>query len=903
MSSNKLSTNEKDTDKNPAAMTSPENESTFRGFFESSHDAMVLISGNVIIDCNAGALEMMACDSRQWLLHKHISEISPVRQPDGSLSTEKASSIFSRALHSGNAMFEWLHKKQNGDLLYVEISLTLIPSRGETVFLAIWRDVSDRKKTEEALRESEETARMLINATDEAVLLVDKKGGIISANARFVMNHGSDIRSLINKNIHDLFSEEMAKKIRRMINEVLRERRTIRHEEEENASWFEMKLYPISEEMDNIAKAAIFIKDITSERRYEEALRESEKKYRQIVDTANEGILVANEDFRITLVNRQIIKMTGYSEEEMIGKSLSEFIHKADREEYDTRIHRRIQGKSQQYELRLRKNDGSLLWVIVSASPVFDTKNRFRGSITLFTDITERKKIEEDIRESEERYRTAIEHSNDGVAILEGDSFIYVNQKFVDMFGYDSTNEIMELKQSMTVHPDEAQFVSEINRGRQMGKDVPQRYEFRGLRKDGSSIHLEVSATKTQYRGNTVTLAYLRDVTSRRLMENELLNSKKLESIGILAGGIAHDFNNLLMSILGYISLAKMYLQPDDTKASEKLSEAENTIDKAKDLTVQLLTFSRGGSPVKKAIRLEHFIRDSVKIPLSGSHVRCRYSFHEHLWPVNADESQLRQVIHHMALNAREAMADSGTITFSARNTTVEKEHESFLQAGDYVELSISDNGKGIEKGYLSQVFDPYFTTKDFGPQKGMGLGLAVCYSIIKKHGGHIEVESVVKEGTTFKVYLPAGKHTAVSTREEHLHPGQKKLRILIADDEEAVLKTTGLILDRLGHNVSTVLDSKEAINLYRQSMESKDPFDVVILDLTSPDGLGGVRILEQLLRIDPSVYALLSSGYPNDPHIINYGQYGFKGVLLKPYRIEELNEILKKVKKSGHRS
>jgi len=697
MNASKISTNVDSDGKTLSEEILKESEQNFRLLFENSPDAMILINNSVIIDCNTMALEMIGCDSKDWLLYKHPSDISPIRQPDGSLSIEKESEIFAQALNSGRKRFEWLHKKQGGDLLPVEISLTLLPFKGKHIFCAVWWDITERKKAEKALRESEETARTLINATDEAVLLIDKKGSIISTNIRFANNHGSNIQDLVGKNIYELFPEEKAIKTKKRINEVIHEGRTIRYEEEEGATWFGKNLYPIRDELNNIVKVALFMKDITSERRYEEALRESEKKYRQIVDTANEGICVINEDLKITLVNKQTQTMIGYSDEEIIGKSFADLMNNEDSVEHDRRMQQRMQGKADQYELRLKKKDGSPLWVIVSASPVFDAKNRFRGSIALFTDITGRKKIEEEIRESEERYRTAIEHSNDGVAILHGDSFIYVNQRFVDMFGYNSPDEVIGLQQSMTVHPEEADIVATMNKKRQMGEDVPQRYEFKGKRKDGSSIYIEVSATKTQYRGQTVTLAYLRDVTNRKLMEDELLNSKKLESIGILAGGIAHDFNNLLMSILGYVSLAKMYLLRGDSKASDKLSEAEKTIDRAKELSTQLLTFSKGGSPLKKLIRLESIIKDSVKIPLSGSHIKCKYAFQEHLLSIKADEPQLRQVIHHLVLNAREAMSGSGVITFSIRNITVEKGQETFLGEGDYVELSVSDTGKGIE--------------------------------------------------------------------------------------------------------------------------------------------------------------------------------------------------------------
>ena len=242
-------------------------------------------------------------------------------------------------------------------------------------------------------------------------------------------------------------------------------------------------------------------------------------------------------------------------------------------------------------------------------------------------------------------------------------------------------------------------------------------------------------------------------------------------------------------------------------------------------------------------------------------------------------------------------MNEKGIITFSARNVSIDDETEPLLTPGDYVEISVTDAGKGIEESDLPSIFDPYYTTKDFGPQKGMGLGLAVCYSIIKKHGGLIKARSVLNEGTTITIYLQAESLPAETVPRETPAKAPNKLKILLADDEESVRSTTALLLEHLGHDVSSVADGSEAIDLYRQSKISGKPFDVVILDLVSPHGLGGVEILRELLKIDPAVHAFLSSGYPNDPQIVNYRQYGFKGVLLKPYRIEDLEEMLKQVK------
>lgn len=621
-----------------------------------------------------------------------------------------------------------------------------------------------------------ETALALINATDELVVLAGENGSIIALNNKFAARYETGDESLVGSCVYDVLTGDLAGKTRDMALKVLKDGKTAKFEAKTDGSWMEVELYPIRDSQENIGKVAIFMRDVTRERRYEEALRESEKKYRQIVNTASEGICVADEEFRITFVNAQAQKMFGYSEEEMLGKSLDNFIGEDDLEDHSEKKHRRQEGLSDQYERRFRRKDGQSLWVNVSASPILNRKNRFVGSISLFTDITTRKQ-----------------------------------------------------------------------------------------------------------------------------MENELLNFRKLESVGILAGGIAHDFNNLLMSMLGYISLAKMYLSEGESKAREKLTEAEKIIDRAKELTTQLLTFSKGGSPLKKTFHLQPIVREVSRISLSGSRVKCKYSFQDNVWPVKADETQIRQVIHQLVRNAREAMPEhDGTVFISVRNRTVQAEPGMFLPTGDYVELSISDTGKGISKEHLSHIFDPYFTTKDFGPQKGMGLGLAVCYSVIKKHGGQIEVESKVGEGATFNVYLPAHRAEPVKEEPEKVgaEPANKSsLKVLVADDEQSILQTTTMLLTHLGHDVTGVADGRQAIDLYRTSKEAGLPFDVVILDLISPGGPDGVQILQELLGIDPRVSAILSSGYPNDPQIVNYKEHGFKSVLVKPYRIEDLNLALKVAK------
>ncbi len=381
------------------------------------------------------------------------------------------------------------------------------------------------------------------------------------------------------------------------------------------------------------------------------------------------------------------------------------------------------------------------------------------------------------------------------------------------------------------------------------------------------------------------------DITLAQRLEEEMLKADKLESIGILAGGIAHNYNNILTGILGNVSLAKLKTAalPD---VESLLEEAERALIRSRELTQQLLTFSGGGDPIKVAGSVVELIQESAMFALQGSNVRCQFDIASDLWDVLADQGQIRQVLNNLVINADQAMPNGGEIRISATNVRISDDAARSLPPGDYIRIDVADEGVGMSDEVLKKIFDPYFTTK----QRGSGLGLAICYSIIKKHGGHIEVSSELNSGTTFRVYLPAA--TIVVAKEEHPQPSpaHKKGKILLVDDERMVLETASEMLQFLGFQVFTAEDSQTAFSLFQQACGSGEPFELVVLDLTIPGDLSGERILTKLLEIDPNVKALVSSGYSNNPIMANYLNYGFHGVVAKPYRVQELESEIRRV-------
>jgi PAS domain S-box-containing protein len=388
------------------------------------------------------------------------------------------------------------------------------------------------------------------------------------------------------------------------------------------------------------------------------------------------------------------------------------------------------------------------------------------------------------------------------------------------------------------------------------------------------------------------TVLVIRDVTVRQRFEQELERASRLESIGILAGGIAHDFNNILTAIMGNITLA--LLDAGGLATVERyLQEAERATLRARDLTQQLLTFAKGGDPVRAAVLLPEIIREVAEFALHGSRVKCEFNLPTGLWPADADRGQLGQVVQNLVINAVQAMPEGGSIRIGASNETVALDSQQPLRPGDYVHISVADMGTGIKAEHLARIFDPYFTTK----QHGSGLGLTTVYSIIRKHQGHIEARSELGHGTTFHFWLPALREKEpgqVEDRDETVTP--MKGRVLFMDDEESIIAMADLLLQRLGFEVELARDGAEAVRKFSEARAAGRPFDVVVMDLTVPGGVGGREAIDQLRRIDPNVRAIVSSGYSSDPVLANHRAYGFCGMVAKPYRVDDVARVLRTV-------
>jgi len=508
--------------------------------------------------------------------------------------------------------------------------------------------------------------------------------------------------------------------------------------------------------------------------------------------------------------------------------------------------------------------------------------------------LADRRQVEDALKESEERYSTIFKEARDGIVLIETETgdIIECNPQFEKMSGR-SPSELKQMKIWEILQADEATDVKEKYAAIK-GKDYGRLIKVDFKRSDGKTIPVEFISKRVSFQNRHFLLSVARDISERKHTTAVLQKMEKLKSVGILAGGIAHDFNNILMGLFGNISLAKKDI-PKDHPALKSLDLAEKSMNRAIRLTKQLLTFSKGSAPITDSVQLNSLIEDVVRFDLSGSNVKSVFGPSENIWPANVDKGQIQQVFSNFTINAKHAMPDGGKLNITFDNADISDKNVPGLDPGKYIRITIADNGSGIKEDHLDKIFDPYFTTK----QTGNGLGLATVYSIIRQHGGSVDVVSKLGEGTTFTVYLPASEADQMP---EIRHDQAKATlsrqsgRILIMDDEQMVRTVVSAMLTKSGYSVETAVDGTQALKQYKLSMADASVFDAVIMDLTIPGGLGGKDVIKDILDIDPAARVIVSSGYTDDPIMANYAEYGFTGRIAKPYTLKMLTEVLAKI-------
>jgi PAS domain S-box-containing protein len=637
--------------------------------------------------------------------------------------------------------------------------------------------------------------------------------------------------------------------------------------------------------------------ELLERQKAEEALRESEKLFRSLVENIALGITLISPDYRI--------KLTNAAQGKIFRKPPSEFIGKECFREFEKRpavcAHcpgtiAMATGQTAAVETEGKRDDGSLIAARLHAFPSFGPDGEITGFIEVVEDISNRKLAEEELRDTRERLELALQGADMGSWDwnVQTGAVIY-NKRWAEMLGY-SLEEMESHFRSWEklVHPDDLPGFLGVLNAHLESKTAFYETEHRLRHKSGEWLWVldKGKVIERDAQGKPIRACGTQlDITGRKQAEAEQLRFSKLESLGILAGGIAHDFNNILTAIIGNISLAMLDIQKKEY-LRERLNEAEKACHQAQNLSRQLLTFSKGGAPIKKVVSMRELAAETASFACRGSLVHCQTSLPDDLWAVEADPGQISQVLHNLVINAIQAMPGGGMVRIRGENLVMEAGNELGIDAGRYVKISIQDEGIGISADHLSKIFDPYFTTK----QTGSGLGLATAYSIIQNHRGHISVESKLEKGSTFHVYLPASDQKVTQQLQENQELIAGKGKILIMDDEPIIREVLGKMLLTMGYEVESAGDGAQALALYTQAQDTGDPFVTVILDLTVPGGMGGKEAMERLLKIDPQVKAIVSSGYSDDPVMAGFLSYGFIDVIAKPYRISELDKVLKNI-------
>lgn len=629
------------------------------------------------------------------------------------------------------------------------------------------------------------------------------------------------------------------------------------------------------------------------------ALNESEKKFRTYTESTSSGIYIHQEN-KFKYVNKAAQKISGYSREELYTMNIWRLVHPEDIAMLKERFKKRVQGDinvPERYEFRIITKSGQIKWLDFTGR-VIEYENEPAVLATVF-DITDRKKAEQELMAEKERLAATLSAIADGViAVDKEQKIILCNKQARKMLNIENNEKLDELNfNDLFKTIDETTLRPQENPVEKMFTlDGNKQIENTGylVNKANKRILIEYSVAPIKDKESILIggVVAFRDITEKQRMEREILKNQKLESIGVLAGGIAHDFNNFLTAIMGNLSLMRLRAKEDE-KLLQRIQSAEKAANRAQELTQQLLTFSKGGAPIKRHANLEELVRDSAEFVLTGSNVDYVLKVESNLWSVEVDAGQISQVIQNMIINANHAMPNGGTIHIELKNFSYDGNSSLPIKNGDYVQLIIKDTGIGIPEKYLSRIFDPFFTTK----QSGSGLGLATSFSIVSKHDGHIEVQSEVGKGTQFVIYLPASKKAPETVTKIESEPVKKKNKngglILVMDDEDMIREIASELLAQLGYLTVHAADGKQAVTLYKKLKEDGRKIDLVIMDLTIPGGMGGKEAMAELLKYDPDAAAIVSSGYSNDPVMAQYKAYGFKGCLQKPFKLEELAKIL----------
>ncbi|MBN1847028.1 MAG: PAS domain S-box protein [Deltaproteobacteria bacterium] len=792
--------------------------------------------------------------------------------------------------------------KKDGSIGVVEVTVSLVKDPlGEPIgFCGVSRDVTEKKKAEKALCESEERYRQILEKMEEGYYEVNLAGNFIFCNEALCRIHGYPCNELLTMNNRDYTSPEEAKRVYKIFNQVYQTGIPSKIVDLEifgkDGSTHMIEISASLQRNDMGIPIGFYgiTRDRTEQKKAEEALRQSEERYRNILESIEEGYYEVDPTGHITFFNETICTFHGRSPDELRGLCYQDFIPSDDHQKvfkifndvYKTGMPAEI------FETRMIRKDGQLRNVEISVSLLCNEKREPIGFRGITRDRTEQKKIEKALKESEEKYRLVVENANEGIYIIQDDMIKFPNPRMNELTGY-SMEELKDIPLLDLVHQDDRDKIEQQIRQSFKDQAPLNIYSFKMLNKAGSIIWVDLNTIPIMWEGRPATLNFLRDITPHKKMELQLLQASKMEALGTLAGGVAHNFNNLLMGIQGNASLIQLDVDREHPHY-EKLNNITKLVKDGSMLAKQLLGAARGGKYEVRTTDVNRLLEQSVYLfGRTKKEITIHKDLQVDIWPVEVDSGQIDQVLFNLYINAWHAMSGGGDLYVQTQNVILNDDYTSpyHVAPGRFVKISITDTGIGMDESTVGKIFDPFFTTKDM--VVGTGLGLASAYGIIQNHKGFITVYSQKGSGTTFNIYLPATEKKVVEERavQDEILTGSGT--ILFVDDEDGVRQIGKAILTRLGYQVLIAKSGEKALEIFQKD---KDKIDMIILDMIMPDMSGG-ETFDQLKKIDPNVKVLLSSGYTLNGEAKAILDRGCKGFIQKPFSLSELSKRVKQIK------
>ncbi|MBP1711296.1 MAG: signal transduction histidine kinase with reciever domain protein, partial [Deltaproteobacteria bacterium] len=897
-----------------------ESEAKFRNLFESAGDSIFLLDNDVFIDCNPKALEMFGC-TREQIIGQPPSRFSPEIQPDGKSSKEQAIANNREVLKGQPQYFEWKHRRYDGTFFDAAISLTAFLDKGKPYILAICRDITENKRVLEALHESEQKIReshALLRIAGEKAKLggwsINLQENRITCSDEVLAIHEMPVgySPLLEEGI-SFYAPEWQAKITEVFTDCAQ--KGIPYDEEMQIItaggkrvWVRTIGEAVKDDTGKIIKVHGAFQDITDRKQTEEALRESEEKYKQLFENAPAGIFrVDFKSGKFIDANDVFCDYAGCSQDEISFLGPFDLLTESSKKLFMERVGKMSRGINvpPTVELEILNKKGRRLNVQLNVKNICDSEGHVIGADVVAHDITLQKQIEDELRASESNFRNSLNDSPLGMRIstIEGET-IYANRAILDIYGYNSIEELKKKTIKERYTPESYAAWQMRKEKRIQGEFGPSEYEISIVRKNGEIRHLQAFRKEIFWDGAVRFQVYYNDITERkraeeekRKLEERLNRVEKMEALGQLAGGVAHDLNNVLGVLAGYSELLLMEI-PEGQRARSHAEKIMQSTEKGAAIVQDLLTLARRGVTASEVIDLNDVVSGFLKSPvfdnIQGSHPRVNFKVvcNEALLKIKGSPIHLEKTLMNLVLNAAESISGEGDVTIRTENRYLEKPIVGYdeVKEGDYVVLTLSDTGTGIPAENREKIFEPFYTKKPMG-RSGTGLGLAIVWGTVKDHKGYIDVQTEIGRGTTFTLYFPV-------TREEMTSPQQKKCMeeymgrgetVLVVDDIAGQREVASALIQKLGYRVHALSSGEEALEYLRQNQA-----DILVLDMIMVPGIDGLETYQRALEINPKQKAVIVSGFSETDRVKDAQKMGAGAYVRKPYVMETLGMAIR---------